>query len=87
MIRTFWVLVLLLSLLVGGVVVHYLRSDAQAALRPLVALSGLSRCAGLSLGRSYAEPVRRCAMQPAAYGNLVYPEMQPIDSMGFVYAK
>ena len=71
-------LLLLVLLTVAGV--HSLRFDQQEHVKPLQALSLLTHHEGLSLGKAYYE-------SETAYGNVAYPEMQPINRMDFVYAK
>jgi len=80
MIRSFWVMTILLLLLAAGAGVHYLRFDQQAYVKPLQALSSLTYRTGLSLGKAYYESA-------TVYGTIAYPEMQPINRMDFVYAK
>ena len=80
MVRSFWVMTVLLLLLIAGVEVHYLRFDPARIDTPLEALSTLTERTGLSLGRAYYEPI-------ASQGNIAYPEMQAIDRMDFVYGK
>ena len=80
MIRSFWMMTLLLFLLAAGAGMHYLRFDRQAHLKSLQSLSLLTHRTALSFGKAYYE-------SSTLYGNIAYPEMPVINRMDFVYAK
>ncbi len=83
MIRNFWVMVMMLVLMVGGVAVHYLSFDRSRIDRGVVSGAALLRAVFPAFSVAYYEP----RTPYDSHNNPAYPEMEQINKMDFVYER
>jgi len=86
-IRPFWIMTVLLLGLLTGVGIHYLRFDRDSVLETLASLAEVTRHTGLSFSVAYYEPDTTQYWIQRTHSNIVYPEMEQINRMDFVYAQ
>ena len=82
MLKRFFAAASLLAAMLIFMVIHYSFSKREKINDTLAFVVTMSRMASLSLGTAFYEP-RVDRMDNM--GNPAYPEMMPIDRMGFVY--
>lgn len=75
MIKSFFLLTLLLTTMIVTIFLHYFQSSTEHKVQALQTLTQLTHNAQLSLSVAYDE----------SYYNLSYPEMKNLKKMDFIY--
>jgi len=83
MIKQFYILIVILSILIISVVWDYMRYDRAYSSRVVSSIGYITGLSSPSLSVSYYEP--RVLMLDSSI-NTTYPQMMTIDRMDFIYA-
>lgn len=86
MIKGFWMMSIFLLLMLVAVGIHYCSIDRDKAISELGSITSLVGFVEPSLGVSWYES-RTLHLQHSSISNGIYPEMDSISRMDFVYEK